>query len=257
MRPLILLPSRFSDIADSWRVPVTATGLPYQEAIVRAGGQPVTVSPLVDDDETADDVARRTMSRVDGLCLPGGPDVDPGRYGATDVHHRVFGVRAEHDDLDLALARAAIAQDKPVLAICRGHQVLNTALGGTLHQHLGDVLGEDGAAEHFMNHHAVELVAGSKVAAAMGTDRPVGHCVHHQSIATLGGGLVVTAWSGDVIEAVELPDRWVVGVQWHPEDDAADNADQQRLFDAFVGAVESAATTVGAKPGPAESTPAA
>ncbi|CAN5793427.1 gamma-glutamyl-gamma-aminobutyrate hydrolase family protein [soil metagenome] len=248
MRPLILLPSRFSDIADSWRVPVTAVGLPYQQAIVRAGGQPLTVPPIVADGESVDDVAVRMMSRVDALCLPGGPDVDPGRYGATEVHHRVFGVRAAHDELDLALARAAIALGKPLLAICRGHQILNTALGGTLHQHLGDVLGEERAAEHFMHHNAVELVAGSRVAVAMGTERPVGHCVHHQSIATLGEGLVVTAWSGDVIEGVELPDRWVVGVQWPPEDDAADNADQQRLFDGFVAAANDVATSVGATP---------
>ena len=136
-------------------------------------------------------------------------------------------MRHEHDAVDLALARAAIAQDKPVLAICRGHQVLNVALGGTLHQHLPDVIGKRAAAGHYHNHNDIDVVAGSKTAAAMGTTRPRGHCVHHQAIDRLGAGLVVTAWSDDVIEGVELPDRWVVGVQWHPEDTAASDPAQQ------------------------------
>ncbi len=235
MRPLIALSSRFTDTADSWRVPATGLGLPYQAAIVRAGGQPIAVAPLFGGADPLD-VALDVAARVDGVCIPGGPDVDPHRYGATTVHPKVFGVRAEHDALDLALVHAAIALDKPLLAICRGHQVLNVALGGTLRQHLADFIGTDRATEHYRNHHDIELVPGSKVAAAMGADVVHCHCVHHQSVETLGAGLVVTAWSGDVIEGAELPDRWVVGVQWHPEDDAADDPRQQALFDAFVTA---------------------
>ena len=229
------MPSRLTADADTWRVPATALGLPYQEAIVRAGGVPVALPPLFDS-ASADEVARDVVSRVDAVCLPGGPDVNPARYGVGDRHPKVFGVRDAHDTLDLALARAAIDVGIPLLAICRGHQVLNVALGGSLHQHLADVIGEDEAAAHFKQHHDIDLVAGSKAAAAMGTDRPYSHCVHHQAIDRLGDGLVVTARCGDVIEGVELPDQWVVGVQWHPEDDAASDSQQQALFDGFVAA---------------------
>jgi putative glutamine amidotransferase len=235
VRPLIALPSRLTDSADTWRVPATALGRPYQEAIIRAGGTPVAVPPLFHGG-LVDEAATVVMSRVDALCLPGGPDVSPLRYGVEDLHPRLIKVRHEHDALDLALARAAIDQDKPVLAICRGHQVLNVALGGSLHQHLPDLIGKRAAAGHYHSHNTVELVAASKVAVAMGTTRPRGHCVHHQAVDRLGEGLVVTAWSNDIIEAVELPDRWVVGVQWHPEDTAADDPAQQGLFDAFVAA---------------------
>jgi putative glutamine amidotransferase len=176
------------------------------------------------------------MSRVDGLCLPGGPDVSPHRYGVDRLHPRLIKVRGEHDAVDLALARAAVAQEKPVLAICRGHQVLNVALGGTLHQHLPDVIGKRAAAGHYHNHHEIDVVAGSKTALAMGTTLPLCHCVHHQAIDRLAPGLIVTAWADGVIEGVELADRWVVGVQWHPEDTAAIDPAQQALFDAFVAA---------------------
>ncbi len=209
---------------------------------MRAGGIPVAVPPLFDD-ANADDLARAVMSRADGLCLPGGPDVGPHRYHAASVHPKVFGVCDEHDTLDIALVKVAIEMNKPVLAICRGHQVLNVALGGTLHQHLSDVVGDETGARHFKHHNHIDLAVGSKAAVAIGTTRPRGHCVHHQAIETLGAGLEVTAWSGDVIEAVELADHWVVGVQWHPEDDAATDPEQQALFDGFLAVSRRVAAT--------------
>ena len=225
MRPLIALTSRKSAAADSWRVPVIAVGRPYLEAIARAGGQPVVLPPL---DATVDGIGA-TLSRFDGVCLPGGPDVDPHEYGATDIHDQVRGVDADHDALDLAVARTAVELGLPLLAICRGHQVLNVALGGTLVQHIDD---------HRHVHHAVTLAPGSLVAAAVGHTTPVGHSMHHQAIDRVGEGLAVTGRADDgTIEAVELSGgAWVVGVQWHPEDTAADDPDQQRLFDAFVRA---------------------
>ena len=224
MRPLIALTSRKSARADTWRVPVTAVGRTYLDAIVRAGGQPVVLPPI---DATLDDLPA-TLRHFDGVCLPGGPDVDPARYGAGEVHAAVGAVDADHDALDLAVARTAVELGMPVLGICRGHQVLNVALGGTLVQHIED---------HRFVHHAVALAPDSLAAAAVGHEAPVGHSVHHQAIDRLGAGLVVTGRADDgTIEAVELPGRWVVGVQWHPEDTAADDPDQQRLFDAFVAA---------------------
>jgi putative glutamine amidotransferase len=223
------MPSRWSKQAESWRVPVSALGRTYQEAIVRAGGTPVALPPLGDTVEHL----RSTLARVDGVCLPGGPDVDPAAYGATDVHPTVFGVNPEHDALDLAMATVAVELGLPVLAICRGHQVLNVALGGTLVQHIGDHAVDD----HRFVHHEIRLEPGSRVATAIGTERPTGHSVHHQAIDRLGADLVVTGWAEDgMIEAVEHRDGWVVGVQWHPEDTAAHDGEQQRLFDAFVDA---------------------
>ena len=151
-----------------------------------------------------------------------------GPYGAAEIDDRVTGVDADHDDLDLACARAAIDLGRPLLAICRGHQVLNVALGGSLLQHIDD---------HRFVHHDVELEPGCRAALAIGHTRPVGHSVHHQAIDRVGDGLVVTGRAADgTIEAVELPGAWVVGVQWHPEDTADRDGDQQRLFDAFVAA---------------------
>jgi putative glutamine amidotransferase len=226
VRPLIALTSRKSARAETWRVPVTAVGRTYLDAIVRAGGQPVVLPPL-EATLGSDDLAA-TLGRFDGVCLPGGPDVDPGRYGATDVHPKVVGVDADHDALDLAVAGTAVELGVPLLAICRGHQVLNVALGGTLVQHIED---------HRFVHHAVALEPGSLAADAVGQHAPVGHSVHHQAIERLGAGLVVSGRADDgTIEAVELPGRWVLGVQWHPEDTAADDPDQQRLFDSFVAA---------------------
>lgn len=221
---MIALPSRFTERADTWRVPATALGRTYQEAIVRAGGQPIAIPPMA---ATFDDLAD-TLARFDGVCLPGGPDVHPHRYGADEIHPEVTDTDPDHDALDLALARVAVLLGLPLLAICRGHQVLNVALGGTLVQHIDD---------HQFVHHPVELAHGCRAAIAIGHTAPVGHSVHHQAIARLADDLVATGWADDgTIEAVELPGSWIVGVQWHPEDTAHADADQQRLFDAFVAA---------------------
>jgi len=222
VRPLIAITSRKSERADTWRVPVAAVGRTYLDAITCAGGQPVVLPPLPD---TVDDLAD-VLARVDGLCLPGGPDVDPQRYGATDVDPHVTPVDADHDEFDLACARTAVELGLPTLAICRGHQVLNVALGGTLVQHIDD---------HRFVHHRVTLDPGSRAALAIGHAHPVGHSVHHQAIVRLGAGLVITGRADDgTIEAIERTDGWTVGVQWHPEDTADHDGDQQRLFDAFV-----------------------
>jgi putative glutamine amidotransferase len=187
----------------------------------------VVLPPLAN---TLDDLGE-TLARFDGVCLPGGPDVDPHRYGAAVVDPRVDGVDPDHDALDLAMARAAVEAGLPLLAICRGHEVLNVALGGTLVQHIDD---------HRYVHHPVRLAPGSRAAIAIGHQHPVGHSVHHQAIDRLGDGLVASGWAAaGTIEAVELPGAWVLGVQWHPEDTAEHDADQQRLFAAFVAACRS------------------
>jgi putative glutamine amidotransferase len=226
--PVIALPSRYADKADTWRVPTYATGRTYCDAIVRAGGFPVVLTP----DPMAVAQLPEVLGRFDGLVITGGPDVDPARYGATERHETLYGVRDEHDELELTLVRVAIEIGMPILAICRGMQVVNVALGGTLHQHITD---DETSVHHRYAMHEVELSPTCRAAQIMGTRHPVGHSVHHQAIDRVGEGLTVTALAEDgTIEAVELTDSWLVGVQWHPEDTADTDPQQQALFNALV-----------------------
>ena len=160
----------------------------------------------------------------------GGGDVDPQHYGQATTAEQVYGIVAEHDTVELAVMRAAIARDMPVLAVCRGIQVLNVALGGTLQQDIG-------TDAHWLQYFPVEIEPGSRLAKAFGTERPEQcHHVHHQALDALGEGLRVVARADDgMLEAVELEAAtWVVGVQWHPEDAAADHPEQQNVFDELV-----------------------
>ena len=189
-------------------------------------------------DELGEDEADQLLDSFEGLLLIGGGDLDPDTYG----QHReqeVYGVIARRDGFELPLARAAIARAMPTLAICRGHQVLNVALGGTLQQHIltGDVRhGLPGVAGGSIVH-SVRVQDGSRLAAALGATVADISSQHHQAVDKLGADLEAVAWADDgVIEGIELtlPDQWVIGVQWHPEDTAGTDAVQQRLFDAFV-----------------------
>ncbi len=193
----------------------------YSDAVTRAGGLAIL---LVPDAVVAGD-PDELLERLDGLVLSGGADVDPGNYGAA-AHPQTGPTDPERDHFELALARRAVERDLPLLGICRGMQVLDVALGGSLHQHLPDVVGHDG---HLHTHgrfgdHDVRLAPGSLAARAAGQERHATKSHHHQGIDRLGGGLRVTGWStlDELPEAVELPDaRFVLGVQWHPEADVA------------------------------------
>jgi len=222
--PLIAIPGRRSDEAKSMRTPVVAAGRFYVDAIQRAGGIPVVIPP--NEDAGA---VRATIDRCDGVVMLGGGDVDPRSYGQTE-RARLFGVNPALDEFEIGALRHAISLDLPVLAVCRGHQVLNVALGGTLIQHL------DNFDEHRGVLHSVNVVAGSRVASAMGTTEPLAMSYHHQAIDQPAACLRIVATTADgTIEAVEHDAaRWVVGVQWHPEDTAADDPANQGLFDALV-----------------------
>lgn len=223
-RPLVAIPGRRSDEAKGHRTPVVSGGRFYSDAVHRAGGLPLVIPPTDDTD-----IIHATIDRCDGVVLLGGGDVSPSSYGQTE-RARLFGVNEFIDRFEIAAVRRAIARDIPVLAICRGHQVLNVALGGTLIQHL------DTTEDHRDTMHDVQLVPGSKVALAMGTHEPLVHSFHHQAIDTLGDGLtVVGTYRDGTIEAVEhRAASWVVGVQWHPEDTAENDAAHQGLFDELV-----------------------
>jgi putative glutamine amidotransferase len=202
----------------------------YFDAVYRAGGQPV----LVDRTRDVDALVRR----VDALVLTGGPDVDPGCFGETP-HPETYGVDAAADAFEIALARAALERELPLLAICRGLQVLNVALGGTLFQHIPD---DPGVERHGRPgepggelRHGIDVDAGSLLATTMGATTVTGSCHHHQAVAKVGDGLRVTARAADgIVEGLEHDATWLLAVQWHPEDTAGDDPEQQRLFDGLV-----------------------
>jgi putative glutamine amidotransferase len=226
VNPLVVVVGRKSDEAQGVRGVPFAAGQTYFRAIERAGGIPLMLPPILG---LVDDIPA-LLRRCDAVVFHGGGDVDPLRYGQEANEESLYGIVPEHDEMELAMAMAAIEADKPVLAICRGLQVLNVALGGTLVQDIGD---ED----HWLKFTTVELDAGSRIAKAMGTELPDRcHCVHHQALDRLGAGLRVVGRHADgTIHAVELDGaRWIVGMQWHPEDSAADDPQQQGLFDDLI-----------------------
>lgn len=234
--PLIAIVGREVPEAKGLRGPGIASGRLYLEAIARAGGLPVIVPPLdiaaSRAAPTLRDHAAAVVSRCDGVVLHGGGDIDPRHYGQDPATDTLYGLNDRHDRFELAVVDAILASRTPLLAICRGLQVLNVARGGTLVQDLGPE-----HPGHRKTLHPVRLAAGSRVARAMDTVHPQRcHSFHHQAVDVLGAGLVVTGSSEDgIIEAVETEDdSWTVGVQWHPEDTASEDPEQQRLFDALV-----------------------
>lgn len=208
-------------------------GLPaeYIDSVRRAGGCPVLLPP----GESRLEVVLR---RLDGLIIAGGGDIDPSCYGG-ESHPSLYMIDHERDQLELSLARRVIDDPLPTLCICRGAQILNVALGGTLHVHLPDVVGEQVA--HRLpprepTPHAVEVEPSSRLARLMQQTRTEPMSWHHQAIREVASGLRVVAWAPDgVIEAVESADHpFLLAVQWHPELTAAEDRSQQRLFDELV-----------------------
>jgi putative glutamine amidotransferase len=226
VKPLVVIVGRQAGDAKGVRGAPFAAGQTYFRAVERAGGIPLMLPPIMG---LADDIPS-LLSRCDAVVFHGGGDIDPRRYGQEATEDSLYGIVPEHDAMELAMVAAAIATDKPVLAICRGLQILNVALGGTLVQDIG-------SEDHWMQFTANEIDAGSRIAKAMATDTPQRcHCVHHQALDRLGDGLRVVSRDADgIIHAVELDGaHWIVGTQWHPEDSAADDPQQQGLFDELI-----------------------
>jgi putative glutamine amidotransferase len=205
----------------------------YRDALEGAGADLVALHP-------GDAIPRD----IDGLCLSGGGDVESTRYGTDDV--ACENVDPERDALEIDIARDAIARDLPVLGICRGFQVLNVVRDGTLVQHVPGHRPEE--REGLVEHRAVAVLAGSRLALASGGVPLTVNSRHHQAVTpeTLGKGLVATAVVDGLVEAFEAIDRrWVVGVQWHPERTGEVSPEARRIFDAFVR--EAARTTIPAR----------
>ena len=221
-----MIVGRQSDDAKGVRGKPFAAGQAYFRAVERAGGVPLMLPPI----PGLIDHIPSLLKRVDAVVFHGGGDIDPRRYGQEVTEDSLYGIVPEHDAMELAMVAAAIEADKPVLAICRGLQILNVALGGTLVQDIG-------SEDHWLRYTTVDLDAGSRIAKAMGTETPDRcHCVHHQAVDRLGDGLrVVGHHTGGRVHAVELDGaQWIVGTQWHPEDSAAEDPQQQGLFDELV-----------------------
>jgi putative glutamine amidotransferase len=203
----------------------------YVAATERAGGIAVLLPPQAAE---AQDSAADVLDRLDGLVLTGGADVDPARYDQPPGE-RTSRPRALRDEWEIALARGALDRDLPLLAICRGLQIVNVALGGSLHQHLPEVTGHEGhqPGPGVFGAVYVDLKPGTRTAALLGP-RVRASCHHHQAIARLAPGLRVTGHAEDgTVEAIEvLGQAFAVGVQWHPEEDSEDT----RLFAGLVAA---------------------
>ena len=190
---------------------------------------------LLPPDDTAQEAPDPLLDRIEGLMLAGGADVDPASYGA-QRHAEIGTTWPERDRFEMGLVRRALDRGMPVLGVCRGMQVMNVARGGTLVQHLPDLLGHD---DHrhtpgAFTDHEVRLEPGSLAARAVGAERITVKSHHHQGIEQLGEGLKATGWSvkDDIVEAVELPDRpFALGVLWHPEED-----ERSRVVGALVDA---------------------
>jgi putative glutamine amidotransferase len=210
-----------------WDTPAALLPRSYVDCVVKAGGVPVLLASVGDDTSA--------LSTVDGVILAGGADVDPARYGQ-NVHAKTV-TRPERDGFEFALARDALDRGLPVLGVCRGMQVLNIALGGTLTQHLPETVGhgEHQPGPAVYGHNLATFAKGSRAAAIFGAETGV-QCYHHQAVSDLGAGLQAVGWASDgTIEAIEAPgEQFVLGAQWHPEQDIED----VRLFTALVSAAK-------------------
>lgn len=211
----------------SWDLPAVLLPRRYTDMVAAGGGQPVLLPPQPG--------VASLLARLDGLVLSGGGDIDPARYRA-DRDPATDPANPDRDDAEIELARRAIAAGLPLLAICRGLQVVNVALGGTLHQHLPALVGHDGHSpeQHGYGSHKVSVAAGSQLAGILGRTEAAVPTHHHQSVGRLGDGLIATAWTDDgTIEAAELaePAAFMIAVQWHPE-----AGDDLSLFTALTAA---------------------
>ncbi len=208
-----------------WDVPAVLLPASYADAVAGCGGEPVLLPTGA--------ISPGVVARLDGLILAGGADIGPERYGQEPGPLTTV-VRADRDDAELGLLRAALDRDLPVLAICRGMQLLNVALGGDLVQHLPDVPGTAAhrAGDGVYARRTIRTAPGSTLAAVLGPTVSA-ECYHHQALDRVGDGLTAAGWADDgVLEAVEAGgSRFCVGVQWHPE-----AGEDRRLFGALVDA---------------------
>lgn len=235
MAPIIGITT--SHISNSAATPILGVSESYLKAVESAGGLPVMI-PLILSDSELDEL----LPRLDGVLLPGGGDIDPSLFNGRP-HSEVYGIDADRDRVEIHLVRRAAELDKPFFGICRGIQVINVALGGSLYTHIADQ--HPGAQRHdyYPNFprehlaHSVQVLAGSRLSSILGGTQTDTNSLHHQGIDQTAPNLTQVAWAPDgMIEAVELSGhRFGLGVQWHPENLQAYPA-MRSLFRNFVQA---------------------
>jgi putative glutamine amidotransferase len=225
MRPIVGITSYAQNARwGAWDLPAALLPLAYVRSVEQAGGRPLLVPPVEDGVE-------ETLDVLDGLILSGGADIDPEHYGA-ERHRETTVTQPERDRAELALLEGALARELPVLAICRGMQMLNVVHGGGLHQHLPELVGHEGHRETpgVFSVHEVRLEPASRTGKLLG-ERATVHSSHHQGLDRVGKAITAVGWAEDgSIEAIEDPShRFAVGVLWHPEEDG-----EKTLFEALV-----------------------
>ena len=236
-RPLIVIPARFSQTASALRYRAEVASQKLVQAVYDAGGEPLVVHPDAPEaiaDTALDDLVRERMWMAEGVVLPGGGDV-AAHWSGQQPHHTQYDIDEAQDAFDLSLARVAIENRIPLMAICRGAQVVNVARGGDLVQDLTETLGAD----HRHRVHTIEVLDDSPLREVVPTPTITISCHHHQGIGRLGKGLRPAGFADDgTIEAVTLDQHagWYLGVQWHPEDTASADPTQAGLFENLVQA---------------------
>jgi putative glutamine amidotransferase len=239
-RPVIGICARKAPVTlQGIEMTVSLTFQPHLDLLASAGCAPVLL-PLLPGVE-------HTIGRLDGLLIPGGPDVDPALYGST-AHPMTRGGNPAVDAVELTLVKEALAAGLPFLAICRGMQLLNVQCGGTLYQHLPDITGHDGhcpdTGTFTLGRCRLDLKPGSRITEILGDEAPETRCHHHQAIDRIGMGLAATAWAPDgIIEAVEAIDHpFGIGVQWE-----AERTGDERLYLALAEAARRASPRTAAR----------
>ncbi|BBL80543.1 hypothetical protein RxyAA322_23970 [Rubrobacter xylanophilus] len=236
MRPRVGITAAVERISyGAWSgVEAALSPIGYVRAVSEAGGRALLLPPEPEGTERPEEL----LGLLDALVLTGGAgDIDPALYGQRP-HPETGPIQPGRDAFELSLARAAVERDMPVLGICRGMQLLNVAFGGSLEQHLPEVVGHEGhrRVPGRFSEHEVSLEPGSLAARACGGERVRVKSHHHQGIAEVGEGLIPTGWDAEdgTVEAIEMPGkRFVLGVLWHPEEDR-----ESRLIRALVEEVE-------------------
>jgi putative glutamine amidotransferase len=231
-RPLIAIPGRFSKSASALRYEALVVARRLSAGVIAAGGEPLVVHPVAPLGEVSLEEVAERLSFADAILLPGGGDLDPASYGQSLASDHVYDVDVEQDAFDLAIAEWALNTGVPTLAICRGMQVVNVALGGTLEQHM--------ETPHRNYVHEVSVQSGTQLNDIVG-ERIRSSCYHHQRLDELAPGLVATALASDgTVEGLERPGSpgWFVAVQWHPEDTVTDDPLQLSLLRALVQAAQ-------------------
>ena len=222
-RPRIAIVARFAESTSATRFEAIVTARRLAEGVWAAGGEPLTFLAVQESNWA------ERLNGIDGVLMPGGADVDPRNYGQEPISDELYGMDMMQDEVDISLIRHVLSVGLPMLAICRGLQITNVALGGTLTQHM----------EKPHLHHVAPVTVDSHAAELGLTDATVSaSCYHHQAIDKLADGLTVIARAAEGhIEAVKIDSTgWAFGVQWHPEDNYDTERGQLEIFEQFVRA---------------------